>query len=277
MNELTYTTSDGKAISLVSDDLSVQTAQEIRGYEWEFGVGRKNIYAPRRTYSTHKVKFIAKREELDKLRKLTDRDVVNESPGTFTAQDTWQQKGYITGITIDTVSPYYIFGSFDVILLQGAWYKAVSVSYFKNSKLNSAVNYGKDYPFDYKYDYGYNRTPQLLNIGSHLSCEFRMIIYGSCVNPVITIGENAYRVNVRVPENSLLIIDTRDKTVTLRDDTGYTQNVFDKAVRGSGKGSKEYIFEPLQPGEHIVSWDNSYGFDIEYYIEESCIPWIDTY
>ncbi len=277
MNELTYTSSDGHMISLVSEELSVQTASEIRGYEWEFGVGRKNIYAPRRNYTSQKVKFIAKREALEKLRKITDGDVVKEEAGTFTAHDEWTQKGYITGISVDNVSPYYIFGSFNVILLQGAWYKTVTASFTKNSKSSTILSQGKDYPFDYKYDFSYNTTPQLLNTNSTLSCEFKLIIYGACVNPVITIGENAYRVNVRVPDDALLIVDTRDKTVVLRDDTGYTQNVFDKAVRGDGKGSKEYIFEPLPVGESIVSWDNSYGFDIEYYIEESCIPWIETY
>ncbi len=276
MNELVYKSARGEVISLTNDDIDVQTATEIRGYEWDCGIGRKNIYSPRRNYIKDKVKFIATKNALEQLRRITDTDVINETQGTFIALNEWKQSGYITGISVEKVSAYYIYGSLECIFLDGSWHKSVEVSFIKNDITSDITNYGMNYPFDYKFDYSNNKTPKILNTDTYLPCEFRMVIYGRCVNPTITLGNNVYRVNVQVPEKALLIIDTRDKTVVLRDETGYEQNVFDKAIRGNGKSSGEYIFEPIPAGEHIISWDNSYGFDIEYFISESSIPWLKT-
>ncbi len=270
MNELTYTSRD-TTISLTSEKLTVETARELRSYEWDYGVGRKNIYASRRKTRTVSVKFVAEHDELDKLRRYADRDMTSETAGVFTAQGEWKQEGYIYGIKVDKVASDRIYGTLKVLLLQGAWYKTVTKSYVKNSAPNN-TRYGLDYPTDYKYDFGYAKVSQTMDTGSYSPCDFKMTIYGTCINPVITIGKNAYRVNVPVPEGALLIIDTREKTVILRDELGYEQNVFDKAVRGDGKGKGEYIFEPLASGEMSVTWDNSYGFDIEYYVAESEPP-----
>ena len=37
-------------------------------------------------------------------------------------------------------------------------------------------------------------------------------------------------------------------------DTGLHTNLFGKAVRGTGRGSGTYIFEPLPPGMSTISW-----------------------
>ncbi len=275
MDELTYTSRD-VTLSLINDKFTVQTANEARSYQWEYGLGRKNIYSPRRRTTTIDLRFSGERAELEKLRRYADRDISEETPGLFTAQGEWVQKGYIYGIKVEKVTPYEIYGTLKIILLEGAWYKTVVNSYTKNSA-NSSTAFGMDYPYDFLHDYGYADTVQLLDTGSYTRCDFKLTIFGDCINPVITIGKNEYRVNVTVAEGSLLIIDTREKTVTLRDNTGYEENVFNMAERGEGAGQGRYIFEPLAPGENPVVWDNSYGFDIEYYVAESEPPWVENF
>ncbi len=271
MNELIYK-SRMDSVSLSATDFTVQTATSMRGYEWTYDLGRRAIYSPRRQARTVDVGFVAKREELEKLRHLADRDLYYEEAGKLIAQDIWEQSAYITGIGISSVNPINVYGTLKVLLLDGCWSKTEKRSFTKGSASSRGVSAGLDYPHDYKFDYAYNQSTQVLNTYSDIPCEFTLTIYGACVNPSIIIGKNTYQINATVPPNAVLIVDSREKTVILRDEHGFEQNVFNKAVRGEGKGKGSYIFEPLPAQESNVTWDNSFGFDVYFYVTESTPP-----
>ncbi len=276
MNELIYVSGDD-IVSLTSDVFTVQTAPKVRSYEWSYELGRRNIYIPNRDARTVDVSFTATREELERLRHIADRDMYAESPGTLVAQDEWKQSAYITGIEVGNVTHHHIYGNMKVLLLDGYWSKTVVRSYTRGSSGGGTILNGLDYPHDYKYDYTYNKTGRIIDTDSVIPCDFKMTIFGACINPSIIIGKNSYQVNTTVPAGAILVIDSRSKTVVLRDEAGYEQNMFDKAIRGDGKGKGEYIFEPIPAGESNLTWDNSFGFDIEFYITESEPPWTESY
>ena len=52
---------------------------------------------------------------------------------------------------------------------------------------------------------------------------------------------------------------------------GDITNVFDKTHRD--QASNEYAFATLPPGLQQVSWDESFGFDVEYWLEQTGLPW----
>ncbi len=276
MNEVKYyATTKREYISLICDTFTIQTAPILRSYEWDYELGRKDIHSQKLTSQEVNVKFMAKREHLEKLRRAVDIDVINKTPGILHAGE-WMKQSYITGIDVDKVTPHFIYGTLKVVLLSGAWYKIKK----RNFTIGDSTSDNKDfldYPFDYNYDYSNEEIDQELELDSTLPSDFKLYIYGGCVNPIIVIGENTYQVNTSIPAGSTLIVDSKAKTVVLRDEVGYEQNMFDNAERGEGKGKGRYIFEPIKPGLNKVAWDNSFGFDIEYYIEESELEWTMDY
>ncbi len=264
MNEIFYV-SHTEEYSLSFDGFTVETATPIRSYKWAYDIGRHNIYAPRNEAIETSVKFTATHEELDKYKRIFDRDVYERTPGTLVVHGVWKQKVYITGIDISGVSPYQITGSLKVLLLDGYWTKTSHISFnnmYGNDDLGNITGY--DFPYDTPFDFMGLDTESSIDTGNTIPCHFRLFIYGNCTNPTISIGNNIYQVNVSVPSESILIIDTKEKKVILRDNAGFEENVFGRAERGEGKGKGKYIFEPLATGKLAITWDNSFGFDIEY-------------
>lgn len=130
-----------------------------------------------------------------------------------------------------------------------------------------------DYPHDYEYDYLARSAAASVETSVLTDCDVRLVIYGQCDNPYVVIGGNRYQVNCGVPAGAYLTIDGREKTIILTLEDGTTVNVFGDGVRGSGLGSGEYVFEPIQPGAQNVEWDGSFGFDLGWYEEEGEPPW----
>ena len=102
---------------------------------------------------------------------------------------------------------------------------------------------------------------------------FQLVIFGPCTNPAITIGGNRYELAMTIPVGARVTIDsqTGHKTITMTDINGDTTNVFDKTHRD--QASNEYAFATLPPGLQQVSWDESFGFDVEYWLEQTGLPW----
>lgn len=130
-----------------------------------------------------------------------------------------------------------------------------------------------DYPHDYEYDFLARSAAASVETSVLTDCDVRLVIYGQCDNPYVVIGGNRYQVNCGVPAGAYLTIDGREKTIILTLEDGTTVNVFGDGVRGSGLGSGEYVFEPIQPGAQNVEWDGSFGFDLGWYEEEGEPPW----
>ena len=103
----------------------------------------------------------------------------------------------------------------------------------------------------------------------------KLTIFGPCAQPYVIIGTNRYEVDVTVPSGSRLEIDgTGDvRTVTMVSGTGLATNCFAQAVRGSGKDSGRYVFQPLAPGTQPISWPGGFQFDLTVCEERSEPPW----
>ena len=112
-------------------------------------------------------------------------------------------------------------------------------------------------------------------VGCLIPQTVKLTIFGPCAQPYVIIGTNRYEVDVTVPSGSRLEIDgTGDvRTVTMVSGTGLATNCFAQAVRGSGKDSGRYVFQPLAPGTQPISWPGGFQFDLTVCEERSEPPW----
>ena len=130
-----------------------------------------------------------------------------------------------------------------------------------------------DYPHDYQYDYMESSSSTEITTSVLTPSDVRITIFGAVSNPYIIVGDNRYQVNVNVPAGGYLVIDGRDKTITLTLADGTQQNAFGYGVRGSGMGGGAYIFEPIKGGAQSVQWSGAFGFDLAWYEDEGEPPW----
>ena len=132
-----------------------------------------------------------------------------------------------------------------------------------------------DYPYDYPHDYAGMSILDTVTNATGMPQPVKLTIFGPCVNPYIIIGTNRYEVDATIPAGSRLEIDAASdsRTVTMISDTGLRTNLFAKAVRGTGRGSGIYVFEPLPPGTSSISWAGGFEFDLTAIEERSEPPW----
>lgn len=109
-----------------------------------------------------------------------------------------------------------------------------------------------NYPSNYEYGYtSGNRSRTIVN-DSAFASPFRLTVYGACQNPTVTIGGHIYNVNVDIPANQRLVIDSTTKEIYIEDAENRRTNKFAFQNHDADK----YIFEPIQPGTFTVRYQN---------------------
>ena len=127
-----------------------------------------------------------------------------------------------------------------------------------------------DFPFDCPFDLMGDQTGSgSINLEHYAACDFLLTIYGPCTTPRIVIGNNIYEVKTKLDSGEYMQIDSRKATVIRTRASGLKVSEFDN--RNSAAGS---VFQKIQPGYNLVSWNGSFGFDIILYIERSEPRWI---
>lgn len=154
------------------------------------------------------------------------------------------------------------------------WIKETLTSFCKNGsvilevdKEDAAERRNLDFQVDFPYDYMSEMKGKTLNNTGFAGVNFRLIIYGAAVNPVIYIGGHCYQVDCHVEENEYLTIDSIAKTILLTKRDGSVENHFHQRNRDS------YIFEKIPAGANTVTWNKAFGFDIVLLEERSEPKW----
>lgn len=125
-----------------------------------------------------------------------------------------------------------------------------------------------DFNRDYPSDYTSNLIQKKLENTHFVPVNFRLVVYGICENPVVTIAGHPYKVNVTVEANEYLTIDSVNKTVTLTHPDGTQTNCFNLRNRN------DYIFEKIPVGSLNVSASGDFSFDIVLLEERGEPKWI---
>lgn len=273
MNQLEYIPGiSGASIQLDGNGAFVGTADELRGREWDYELGYRDLVNATRPARTVDVTLYTDGETANALRRVADADVMASTPGTFLAQNEWRQSGYILEAEPQSIHYGALAIGLKIALMDGAWWRLVQRSFSATGSGGSSTAF-LDYPYDYDYDFTAADPTNEVEASVLTPSNVRIVIYGAAVNPYIIVDGNRYQVNVSVPAGGYLTIDGREKTIILTLANGTTQDVFSAGVRGSGQGGGEYIFEPLPRGAHEVTWDGSFSFDFGWYEEEGEPPW----
>lgn len=271
LEQLKYKNHMNEVFEFGKEGIYVNTS-ELHDFEWRVTKKNNRISVLDYTVSKRKlpVTILCESEEAgirarNKLFEIAEKDVLAMQYGRIIIGDYYFKcfitkaeksdylvsKRYMTlKLTLTTDMPYwvretpYVFG-------HGA----------------GSLNEYLDYPFDMPFDYRSEVSMDTVNNTGIVGTNFRLIIYGTAINPAIYIGDHEYSVNCEVNEGEYLVVDSTSKEIYLVGQTGTKTNKFNDRNRDS------YIFEKIPSGVNTVSWDGEFGFDIILYEERSEPKW----
>lgn len=269
-SNLEYVGSEG-TVSLDGPLVYVGTGLSVRKRSWTYSLGRHNVSGQvLQSYEAEVEASFLSLEEADRSRYVFDTDLADGTPGKLVSNG-WTQRAYVVGSTPSLRYHDYLKTTLKVVLLDGTWHREETVSFSPSTNVS---DYGKIYSFGYEYDYAPASPARTVDVPGSSPNPFRFVIWGRAVNPSVTIAGNLYSFNVTVPAGGYLLVDTLDEPIVkIVTADGITSDAFDSAHRGGGLGSGDYAFEPIPDGTQLVSWDDSFGFDLTIYHVESEIPW----
>lgn len=274
MHKLKYVSSRGNTFGLDVPEALVGTGTSLRGYKPGYTLGTRAISGI--TSNAQEVTldlFIEGFDLAEAMAQEFEFDFNNQKPGSLVYDGEWSQDVYVSKSEVQSVFHDQASVTLTVILLDGAWHKAHVKSF--NVVHEDIQNDWLNLPTNFPYNLGITRPPKTLEVKSSSECPVKLTIYGSALQPRIVIGDNTYSFAITVPTGGRLIADgTRTrKNITLVTELGDTSDRFDVGSRGSGKGSGNYCFEPLKQGFQSISWDGTFGFDLEWWETRGGLPW----
>ena len=223
-----------------------ETLTGLRARVWDYSLASRGMTGITRKAreATVTVKIHDSPATLDLLRRLADADMASGNPGTLVADGEWEAKAWITKSEPQSITPTMVETQLTIVLADGVWRRPTMTHFTPRYDSGTA---DLDYPYDYPHDFaGMALGAEIVNDTS-IPQPVKLTIFGPCAQPYVIIGNNRYEVDVTVPSGSRLEIDgTGDvRTVTMVSGTGLVTNCFAQAVRGSGKDSGRYVFQPL--------------------------------
>lgn len=279
MIEIKYVSSDGKEYNLVGDRMRA-TSGYLHEYEWkpmatdqEIGADVYGFEKEPKTYQitlTFRGLLEERKAKMDELTNSFEYDIVNKTPGRI-----WFGRYYIDCYIKDVKSKVSATKNSWTDMEIGIYcpYPMWAVEEIKNFYPDSA-NKSEQYEFlgyPYGYPYDYSRLSpgtQHWYLDHYRSSNFRMTIYGPCVNPRITIAKQIYQIYDTLETNEYIEINSRKKTIIKRLANGTEQNIFYKKATGNS------VFAEIPAGDLLISWSGEFGFDITVFKERSVPEWI---
>lgn len=272
-DDLIYVGSAGESFDLGSGPVRrYGKGDPFREREWDYDLGANGISNASR--ASRKVSFSAVvRGDLsaaDRMADAFDADVRKGAPGAFRLGG-WECRAYVTKCSCSAATDGLLDLEMEAVLLGGVWYRAHSKQFLP---VGSAAGMGKGYPHGYPYAYGAATGKQSMDFPASAPGPVRLVVYGPATNPSVTAGGNVFQVKVSVPTGGRLEVDGRDLTCELVSPYGQRTDALRYAVRGTGAGSGEYVFEEVGGGGDLaVTWDGSFGFDLTAYEKRGEPTW----
>lgn len=278
MIEIKYVSSDGKEYSLVGDRMRA-TDGYFHEYKWTPSEAKLKNGVEVYDFTKEPVSYeitLTIRGTLEERKGFIDRltdsfeyDIVNVKPGRIYFGN-YYIECYIQESRNKVSSLRNNWTDCEVnIYCPYPFWAMEQTKNFYPSEANKGENYAfLDYPKGYKYDYSRTKTGvEHWNVDHYRNSNFKMVIYGPCANPRITIGGKVYQVHDTLEKGEYVVIDSRNRTVTKHLVNGTSQNIFYK------KGMENSIFEMIPPGDLLINWSGEFGFEITIYKERSVPRW----
>ncbi|MDD3185952.1 MAG: hypothetical protein PHT76_11705 [Anaerostipes sp.] len=266
-----YKNNKNQVIYLSKWPIMLQNPEELYNYKWDYETKNNRISSFESEVQEKSLElsfFADSKEEFEKifngLYEITEYDIVQEIPGKLYINEQYMNC-YIISEEITTFD--YEMESIDtkikVVTDEPKWLKGTMFTFRPLKRLNANL----DYEYDYEYDYMADRIIDSFENNSAFPCEFRLVIYGSCVFPSVFIGGHEYSLSITLEDNEYLVIDSIQKTITKYENDGTEDNIYNYRSRDS------YIFEKIQNGTVSVLSDGEFGFDLTVFEERSKPKW----
>lgn len=270
MEQVFYKCGRGEIYDMQGARLTVSSGG-VHSYSWEpvaisrrFGENLREFDKKAVTYSLTFTIRGSREERKDMINRMIstfDRDVSLLLPGRIYYNAAYIE-GYVTKLEVkNNKLSFFSDCEVDVYCPYPFWTIEETRS-FMIADTGEETNF-LDYPHPYPYDYAPPQRLQHWYIDHYRSSHFKMVIYGTAVNPKIMIGGQPYQIIDTLQSNDHIVIDSRAQTVTKYVNGGDIENAFYKQAPGRS------IFEMIPSGDLTISWDGSFGFDITIFAERS--------
>ena len=272
-----YVNSKGRSMDL-SSNFTVRIKKKTAGfYNYEYtpevtqlamGV-RVNRFTKAAAQYEMTIDFSGSREEradnLQAFFEMADYDVAMNKPGRLYVGNQYAD-GFIVKSEVERYDERYrtIGKKCTFYLPYPYWIEDRKISY---KAIDGQESGGIEFPIGFPFDLG--RTSggkSTVNNTHYIPTSFLLTFYGPCVNPMITIGGNVYKVNTTVASGEYLEIDSINKTVRRKTSSGFVNEY-------NNREKSQSIFEPIQPGVNTLIWSGAFSFDLTLHQERSELKW----
>lgn len=276
MKDIYYVNSNNEKIDLLEPPYMLQTG-ELFGSKWSYeskqrlgGGGkitniRKDLEERTLTLSIVNYGVENYEEAIDYLHEITDIDVLKKTPGRLYVGGMYLNC-YVTASEKSEWEPEagYIDVSLTLAVEYPMWVGENSYT-FHSFGISSTNN--KRYPRRYPYRYANGMNSTYIINPHFVNSNFKLIIYGPVVNPMVTIGEVSYLVNAILEEGEYLVIDSRSRTIIKVKKNGEQENLYHNRQKGRN------FFRKVAPGRQPISWTGKFNFDLTIYEERGEPKW----
>lgn len=240
--------------SIIFDKDVILSGNNLFNFEWSYDQENNSIIRMYRKVAEKTINFYfpCNVENAKLIRKVFyehfERDIKSMNKGYF------ELNGYrYYGWATKSIKDEYV--SYDRTLHLTLTYASDEPYWLRNTEyiMNGGTGGGdvQHYPLTYTYTYGQKDSIFTFINESVTDADFEMVIYGQANNPSVVINGNVYNVGVEVPNGSQLIINSRTRTIVLKDRNGFTTSVFDER-------NKNYdIFKRIPIGSVLVDFGNN--------------------
>lgn len=276
MKDIYYVNSNNEKIDLLEPPYMLQTG-ELFGYKWNYeskqrlgGGGkitniRKDLEERTLTLSIVNYGVENYEEAIDYLHEIADIDVLKKTPGRLYVGGMYLNC-YVTASEKSEWEPEagYIDVSLTLAVEYPMWVGENPYT-FHSFGISSTNN--KRYPRRYPYRYANGMNSTYIINPHFANSNFKLIIYGPVVNPMVTIGGVSYLVNAILEEGEYLVIDSRSRTIIKVKKNGEQENLYHNRQKGRN------FFRKVAPGRQPVSWTGKFNFDLIIYEERGEPKW----
>ncbi len=271
MMAIRYENGRGDAINLLQPPYCLQTG-ELFDYEWSYeSSGKKIAGFSKETQEKSLLLSILNysREKyydaVNHFAEVVEVDVLSKEPGRLFVGDMYLQCYVITSEKSDWEDDIELLDNEITVVTDHPFWIKEHPYYFKTTEVGSSGV--KKYAYRYAYRYANGLMNTAIINDHYTDCNFRMIIYGPIIDPLVYIGGHEYLVNIILAEGEYLEIDSAAETVTKVTMFGERINAF------NNRNFEQSVFEPVHPGQQNVGWSGLFDFDLILYEERSEPKW----
>lgn len=273
---INYKNSLGESIKLNADGIMIKSANFAEN-EWGYTLKRNGAGACVNEFTKNEkiielklaIKGTAerKREILEEIYRIMEKDIYLKKSGKLLMNDEYIEC-FAVYTNVDT-DKFFINEEIKFLCPDATWIKEKKYEFKKDTQEKELGDL--DCPFDTPFDLlGDEKGTGKIEVKHYFDCDFKMIVYGPCLNPRVVIGDNAYEVKTVLEKGEYLTIDTNNGTIVRTQNSGVEVNEFNNRVT-----EQNSPFEKIKNGINLVSWNGSFGFDVILYIKRSVQTWKD--